>query len=233
MRIFAQGNRLSLVSRVPTQRDALVRTGVRVELVTIAWMLVEAAAALGAGVVARSVALTAFGLDSVIELVTGGALLWRLVTEARGGSLERVKRAEHRAAWVTGVALVLLCVYVVATAVLSLLTRTHAASSLIGIGLALMAVVGMPALAWRKRAIAAPLGSAALRGDAACSITCAYMASTLLVGLTLNALFGWWWADSLAALGLLFWLVPEAREAIEGARAGHAACECGEDGCED
>jgi uncharacterized integral membrane protein len=141
----------------------------------------------------------------------------------RGGSLERVERAENRVAWVTGVALLLLCVYVVATAALNLLTRTHAESSPIGIGLALVAVVGMPLLAWRKRVIAAPLGSAALRGDAACSITCAYMAGTLLVGLTLNALFGWWWADSLAALGLLYWLVPEAREALEGARAGHGA----------
>jgi divalent metal cation (Fe/Co/Zn/Cd) transporter len=194
-------------------------------------MAAEAVIAISAGIAAQSVLLTAFGLDSVIELVTGGTLLWRLATEARGGSLEHVERAENRAAWVTGVALLLLCIYVVATAALSLLTRTHAESSLIGIGLALVAVVGMPLLAWRKRVIAAPLGSAALRGDAACSITCAYMAGTLLVGLTLNALFGWWWADSLAALGLLYWLAPEAREALEGARAGHGAC--GEDGCED
>lgn len=232
MRAFTQGNYLSLLSRVPAQRDALVRAGVRVELLTIAWMALEAAAAIGAGIIARSVALTGFGLDSVIELVTGGTLLWRLVTEARGGSLERVERAEHRAAWVTGVSLALLCAYIVMTTALSLLTGAHAESSPIGIVLALAAVVGMPALAWRKRAIAAPLGSAALRGDAACSITCAYMAGALLVGLTLNALFGWWWADSLAALGLLYWLASEAREAIEGARAGRGACACGEDGCE-
>lgn len=87
--------------------------------------------------------------------VASTALLWRLVTEANGGSLERVERAEHRAAWVTGIALVLLCGYVVVTAALSLLTRMHAESSPIGIGLALVAVVGMPALAWRKRAISA------------------------------------------------------------------------------
>jgi divalent metal cation (Fe/Co/Zn/Cd) transporter len=233
VRTFAHGKYLPLLTRVPTQRDALVRAGVRIELLTVAWMVLEAAVAIGAGIVARSVALTGFGLDSVIELVTGGALLWRLVTEANGGSLERVERAEHRAAWVTGIALVLLCGYVVATAALSLLTRTHAESSPIGIGLAVVAVVGMPVLAWRKRAIAVPLGSPALRGDAACSITCAYMAGTLLVGLSLNALFGWWWADSLAALGLLIWLVPEAREVIEGARAGRGACACGEDGCDD
>jgi len=90
----------------------------------------------------------------------------------------------------------------------------------------------MPLLAWRKRRIATKLGSAALRGDAACSITCAYVAATLLAGLLLNAVFGWWWADSLAALALLWWLVPEAREALEGARAGHGACACDDDQCE-
>jgi divalent metal cation (Fe/Co/Zn/Cd) transporter len=210
----------------------LVRAGIQIELVTVCWMLVEAAVAIGAGIVARSALLTAFGLDSVIELITGGVLLWRLVADARGDALERVARAEKYAAWVAGVALIVLCLYIVATSALSLLTQTHAESSAIGIGLALVAVVGMPLLAWRKRAIAAPLGSAALRGDAACSITCAYMAGALLVGLLLNALLGWWWADSVAALGLLYWLIPEAREAIEGARAGHTACACGDDECD-
>jgi hypothetical protein len=85
-------------------------------------MIVEAAIALGAGILARSVLLTAFGLDSVIELVTGGALLWRLTTEARRGSLERVKRAENRAAWIVGLGLILLCVYIVGTAMLSFVT---------------------------------------------------------------------------------------------------------------
>jgi divalent metal cation (Fe/Co/Zn/Cd) transporter len=81
--------------------------------------------------------------------------------------------------------------------------------------------------------IAAQLGSGALRADAACSITCAYMAGTLLVGLALNALLGWWWADSIAALALLCWLVPEAREALEGARSGRGACACDDDHCDD
>jgi divalent metal cation (Fe/Co/Zn/Cd) transporter len=214
-------------------RDEQVRAGVRVEAVTVAWMAAEAAIAIGAGIAAQSVLLTAFGFDSVIELVTGGALLWRLATEARGGSLARVERAEHRAAWVAGVGLVLLCVYVVATSAVSLLAGHHAEDSPVGLALALIAVVGMPLLAARKRAIAARLGSAALRGDAACSITCAYMAGTLLVGLALNALLGWWWADAVAALALLYWLVPEAREALEGARAGRAGCACGDDECDD
>jgi divalent metal cation (Fe/Co/Zn/Cd) transporter len=212
-------------------RDSHVRAGIRVEAITIAWMVVEAAVAIGAGIVARSVLLTAFGLDSVIELVSGGVLLWRLLVEATGMSLERVERAENRAAWVTGISLALLCVYIVAMAALAIATRTRSETSFVGIGLAVVAVIGMPILARTKRRIATQIGSAALRGDAACSITCASMAAALLVGLLLNALFGWWWADSLAALALVYWLAGEAREALEGARDGRGGYAC--DHCAD
>jgi divalent metal cation (Fe/Co/Zn/Cd) transporter len=191
-------------------------------------MAIEAVIAIGAGVLAHSILLTAFGIDSVIELVSGSALLWRLSTEARGGSLQRVERAENRAAWITGVGLVLLCIYVVATSTGGLLTHNSPDGSPIGIGLALAALVYMPFLVWRKRTIAAKIGSSALRADAACSLTCAYMAGTLLVGLTLTWAFGWWWADSIVALALLLFIVPEAREALEGARAGRGGCSCGE-----
>jgi divalent metal cation (Fe/Co/Zn/Cd) transporter len=163
-------------------------------------MTIEALVAIGSGLRAHSILLTAFGLDSVIELVTGGVLLWRLSTEAHGGSLARVERAENRAAWVTGIGLILLCLYIIVSAGAGLLLHDRPESSPVGIGLALAAVVGMPLLAWRKRAIAARLDSAALRGDAACSMTCAYMAATLLVGLALTAALGWWWADPVAAL---------------------------------
>lgn len=217
----------------PAGRAAQVRAGVRIEVVTIAYMAVEAAVALGAGVLARSVLLTAFGLDSLIELVTGGVLLWRLLAEARGGALDGVERAERRAAWVTAVGLVLLCAYVVATAAAALALRAKPDPSLAGLALAVVAVVLMPLLAWRKRDIAARLDSAALRGDAACSLTCAAMAGALLVGLALNAAFGWWWADPLAALALLYWLGREARGAMAGARAGRAGCGCGDDACHD
>ncbi len=209
-----------------------IRAGVRVELVTVGWMILEAAVAIGAGVAAGSALLTAFGVDSVIELVSGGVLLWRLVTESRGAALARVERAERRAAWIVGIGLALLCIYVAASSGFELLTRSHPSPSPVGIGLAIAALVLMPWLAWRKRVIAAYIGSAALRGDAACSITCAYMAATLLIGLVLTAALGWWWADGVAALALLFWLVPEAREALEGARVGRAGCGCGDDGCE-
>src|SRR5947209_13780163 len=95
-------------------RRTAVRAGVRIEIVTVLWMTVEAAVAIGAGILARSVLLTAFGIDSVIELVTGVTLLWRLSTEAQGGSLERVERAENRAAWITGIGLIALCLYILA-----------------------------------------------------------------------------------------------------------------------
>jgi divalent metal cation (Fe/Co/Zn/Cd) transporter len=211
--------------------DIRLRAGIRVEIVTIAWMVVEAAVAIGAGVLARSVLLTAFGIDSVIELVSGGVLLWRLLVEAAGTTVERVERAENRAAWVVGSGLSLLCVYVVVMAALAIISRTKPETSFVGIGLAIVAVIGMPVLARTKRRIATQIDSAALRGDAACSITCAYMAGTLLVGLLLNALFNWWWAESLAALALVYWLAREAREALAGARAGRGGCGCGDDQC--
>jgi len=217
----------------PARREhgAAVRAGVRVEQITIAWMVVEAVVSIGAGVLAHSVLLTAFGLDSVIELVTGGVLLRRLLTEMRGGDLEQVERAENRAAWITGVALILLCLYIVVSAAVGLRTRAEPDRSFAGIAVAVAAVIGMPVLARRKRVIAGRLNSPALRGDAACSITCAYMAGALLVGLVLNAALGWWWADSVAALTLLYWLGQEAREALEGARAGRGGCSCDEETC--
>lgn len=205
--------------------------GVQIEVITVVWMVLEAIIAIGAGLVAHSLLLTAFGIDSVIELVSGGILLWRLTLQARGGSLAQVEGAERRAAWVVAVSLGLLCLYLIGSAGLGLLTHARPETSVVGLGLALAAVLGMPVLAWRKRGLATRLNSPALRGDAACSLTCAYMAGTLFVGLLLTTVFGWWWADSVVALGFLAFLVPEAREALAGARAGKAACACGVDDC--
>jgi divalent metal cation (Fe/Co/Zn/Cd) transporter len=204
-----------------------LRAGVRIELVTIVWMLAEMAVALVAGILAGSVLLVAFGVDSLIELVTGGVLLWRLAAEARNGSLERVERVERRAAWVTAVALALLCSYVVVSAGLGLARGAHPGPSPVGISVAAAAVVVMPLIALIKRRLAERLGSAALRGDAACSVTCGYMASTVIIGLALNAAVGWWWADSAGALALVYWLGREARHALGAARTAASGCACG------
>lgn len=203
---------------VQASRAALVRTGMRIEIFTVLWMVVEAVVSIGAGVLARSALLTAFGIDSVVELVSGAILLWRLSVEAQGETTEQVERAEHRAAWVVAVLLALLCVYVLATAVYGLLTRSHPDSSPAGIAISIAALVVMPGLGLTKRRLATRLDSAALRGDADSSFTCGYMAGAVLLGLGLNALFGWWWAEDIASLLFLFWLVGETREALEEAR---------------
>ena len=208
-----------------TWPTAAAQAGVRIELVTVIWMVIEATVVIGAGILAGSVLLTAFGLDSVIELVSGAALLWRLSLEAGRGSLERVERAERIAAWVTSISLTLLCVYVLALAGFELLSGRRPDSSPVGIAISLAAVIVMPILVVKKRHIAKLLGSAAFRADAAESLTCAYMAGAVLVGVSLNALLGWWWAEGVAALIFLYWLVGETREALEHARSGEPYCD--------
>lgn len=199
-------------------RADAVHFGVRLELFTVGWMLVEALVAVGAGVLARSVLLTAFGFDSVIELLSGGVLLWRLWAEAKGGDLERVERVEQRAIRISAFLLVLLCLYVLLTILFGLVTRLEPDQSPLGIAVSLAAVVVMPLLARRKRQVNERLGSAALRADIDESITCAYMAATVLVGLVVDALFGLWWFEYVAAAVLLYWLAGETREALEAAR---------------
>jgi divalent metal cation (Fe/Co/Zn/Cd) transporter len=203
---------------VDAARAADVRAGIRVELFSLVWMVVEAAVSIGAGVLAHSVLLTAFGIDSVIEFATGAIVLWRLLVEARGADVERVERAEHRASWVTGIALALLSVYVFVTAGIDLATGRAPESSVVGVVMAVAALIVMPWLAYTKRRIAARLDSASLRGDATSSLTCGYMAGTVLLGLGLHATLHVGWVEDVAALAFLYWLVRETRETLEEAR---------------
>lgn len=202
-----------------------VRLGVWIELVTIGWMLVEATVALSVGFATHSVSLQGFGIDSVIELIAGGILLWRLRVEQHGGSLELIERAERRAAWVTAISLFALALYLIVESALTLLTGTRPEASWWGLGLAVAAALVMPLLWQSKLRVAGRIGSVALKADAACSITCAYMSLTLLLGLLLNRLLGWWWADPLAGLALVYFLVREGREAWHEARTGET-CHC-------
>lgn len=211
-------------------RSTDVRLGVWIELVTIGWMLVEATVALGVGFATRSVSLQGFGIDSIIELLAGGILLWRLTIEQRGGTLVRIEQAEQRASYVTAVGLFALAVYIIGDSVLTFVTRTQPEASWWGVGLAVAAAIIMPVLWQRKLRVARRIGSAALKADAACSVTCAYMSLTLLAGLLLNRFFGWWWADPLAGLALVYFIVREGREAWHEARTGES-CSCGDDEC--
>ena len=198
-------------------RDLNIREGVRIEIFNIVWMVMEGAVSIGAGLAAGSVLLTAFGVDSLIELASGAILLWRLLVEARGGSRRWVERAEHAAIWVVGIALALLSIYVFLTALYGLFRQQGPESSPVGIAVTLAAIIVMPYLTVTKRRIAARIQSEALKGDAASSLTCAYMAGTVLFGLLLNAFLHWWWAEHIAALVFLFWLVRETREVLEEA----------------
>ncbi len=201
-----------------TLRASALRAGVKLETLTVVWMVAEAAIAIGAGIAARSVLLTAFGADSVIELLSGATLLWRLRTEARGGELAAVDAIERPADRISAVLLILLCLYVAVTAVAGLLLRVEPERSWLGIGVAAAALVLMPVLAHRKRAANRPIQSPALRADIAESIACAYLAGVTLIGVGINAVTGWWWIEYLAAIVLLRWLVPEALEALESAQ---------------
>jgi len=216
-------------SSVPT-RKSQVRLGVWIELVTILWMTIEAAVAISVGFTTRSVSLQGFGLDSIVELIAGGILLWRLLIEQRGGSVARIEKAERCASWVTAISLFALAVYIVGDSAFSFVTRTKPESSWWGVSLAVSAAIVMPLLWQGKLRVAKRIGSAALKADAACSVTCAYMSLTLLAGLALNRIFGWWWADPLAALALVYFLIQEGREALHEARTGET-CSCGEDDC--
>jgi divalent metal cation (Fe/Co/Zn/Cd) transporter len=185
---------------------------------TLAWMVVEGAVAIIAGIAARSIALTAFGVDSGIELFSSAVVLHRLlersVDEERGSLTPR----ERRASRLVGYALYALIAYIVLSAAAGVLFRVQPERSPLGVGLTAVSLVIMTGL-WRWRlALAEALGSPALRGDAACSVVCVYMAAVALGGLLLNQLLGLWWADPLAALALIWWIKGEAREAVEGGR---------------
>ena len=206
----------------PMDRVEAVRAGVRLEILTVGWMAAEAVLAIGAGVAARSVLLTAFGFDSVIELLSGVTLLWRLSSEERGAVALRMETIERRATLVSAVLLVLLSAYLVVVGLGGVVAHLHPSGSALGVAVSAAAVVVMPILAWRKLRVNSVIGSAALRADIAETITCAYMATATLAGAGLNLLSGLWWAEYAAAAALLVFIVMETREAVESARGSEA-----------
>ena len=175
-----------------------------------AWHLIEFAIAVGAGVAASSVALVAFGIDSLIEFAAGGVVLW-LFSGGRGES----ERAERRAQQLIAVSFYALAAYVAVDSVRAFAGK-HPAPSTVGIGLALVTAPTMPVLAGAKRRVGRQLGSRATESEGQQNMICAYLSVALLVGLGANALFGWWWADPLAGLVIAAVAVREGREAWRG-----------------
>jgi len=201
-----------------TVRREDINLGIRVEVFTLLWMTIEMSVAIAAGIAARSVLLTAFGIDSFIELISGGILLWRFQVESQGVDLQSVERAEYRAAWMVAISLGFLCVYVLFESLLGLISGSRPENTFAGLVISAAAVLVMPYLAFVKRKLAIRIDSKALAGDAINSFSCAYMAATVFIGLLLNTLLGWWWADYAASLIFLVWLVRETLEAFEEIR---------------
>jgi divalent metal cation (Fe/Co/Zn/Cd) transporter len=195
-------------------RPAAVRRGMRLEMLTIGWMLIEAAVALAAALAARSVLLAAFGFDSVVELLSGVVLYRRLQVESSGASDEAVDRLEARTTAISAILLIVLCAFVILFSIGGILLRVEPDGSLVGIAVSAIAIVAMPVLARAKHRVNRVIGSPSLRADIAETISCAYLAAVTLAGLAATLLLGWWWAQYVAALALLIWLVPEAREAF-------------------
>jgi len=202
-------------------RAALVRQAFWLEWLTIAWMAIEAGVALWSGYVAGSITLLAFGLDSVIELISAGILIWRLTVELRHGQ-EFSEVAEQRASKIGGALLFALAAYVVIGALWSLWTKRAEEFSMPGLLVALVAIPTMYFLARRKIAIAERIGSRALRADAVESIACGWLSVMVVAGLTAQYLIGAWWIDAVTSLGIVWFLVREGREAWKGEECGDA-----------
>lgn len=180
------------------------------------WHVVEFAVAIGAGIAAGSVALIGFGIDSVIEALAGGVIVW-LFSGGRGASHE----AERRAQQLIAAGYALLVAYIAVEAVRDLLGSHHPEVSWVGIGLAAFTAPTMPLLARAKRGVGRRLNSSAALFEASQNMICAYLSIALLVGLLANALVGWWWADPVAALVIAAVAAKEGTEAWRG-----DSCEC-------
>lgn len=203
---------------IANARDALVRRSFGLNVLTIAYNSLEGIVALIAGALAGSIALTGFGLDSLIELAASLTALWRLRHDVNPRQRERAERLSLR---VIGALFVALATYVAIDAAWALYRRQPPSESIAGIVIAALSVVVMPVLARAKRRVAFALGSGALAAESQQTSLCAYLSAILLGGLTLNAVVGWWWADPIAALVMVPLI---AREGIEGLR-GRSACE--------
>jgi divalent metal cation (Fe/Co/Zn/Cd) transporter len=181
-----------------------------------AWHLIEFAIALGAGIAAGSVALVAFGIDSLIEVAAGLTIVWRFT-----GTRLTSATSERRAQQAIAVSYFVLAAYVAVESARDLVGGHEPSASWLGIGLAAVTAPTMPLLARAKRRVGHALGSAATVGEGGQNMICAYLSIALLVGLLANALVGWWWADPVAALVIG---AVAAREGVESWR-GDACCD--------
>jgi divalent metal cation (Fe/Co/Zn/Cd) transporter len=219
------------------ERERLVRRAKQLAWLGVGWHGIEAAIAVGAGLVAGSIALLGFGADSLIESFAGFILLWRFAA-----SRVASEDAERRAQKLIGVSFYVIAAYVGFEAVRSLLTGDRPEPSWVGIGLAAVTLVTMPPLAIAKSRIGEKLGSSATKSEGQQNMLCAYLSAALLIGLGANALFGLWWADPVTALLIAGVAVKEGRESwrgercctapmVAGAEEAHGEACCSDDDC--
>lgn len=195
-------------------RSVWVRRARALVAVTLAYNAAEALIALWAGAAAESVALLGFGLDSVIELAAGAGVLWRMAREARGAAPEVVERSERRVRRFVAVTFFALSAYVTVEAGSTLWRHTPPGDSPVGLALAAVSLVVMPLVAWGKLRAAAALRSRALAAEAKETLACSYLSLCLLLGLGAHLALGWWWADPVAGLLMVPWLVWEGTEGL-------------------
>jgi divalent metal cation (Fe/Co/Zn/Cd) transporter len=197
------------------ERAAAIRRGRHLEYATIGYNAVEAIVALTAGAAASSIALIGFGIDSLIEMSSGLIMLWRL---------DAGDHAEERARKYIGWTFFALAGYVGFEAVEALIMRDAPERSLPGVALAFLSVMIMPWIARAKRNVGFHLNSSAMVADSRQTQLCAYLSFILLIGVGLNAAFGWWWADPVAALVMAPIIFKEGRDAVSGKNCGCVSC---------
>lgn len=196
-----------------TSRAALVRRGRYLEYFTISYNSLEGLIAVAAGLLAGSVALVGFGFDSLIEVTSGSILLWRLHADLDEERRERIEGISLR---LVGGCFMILAIYVTYDSAKSLIRREAPEESIIGIILAAVSVIVMPLLVRAKKRVARGINSGALMADSKQTELCTYLSAILLIGLLLNALLGWWWADPVAALIMVPIIVKEGLEGLRG-----------------
>jgi divalent metal cation (Fe/Co/Zn/Cd) transporter len=198
------------------RRSPQVRRARGLAWLGVGWHALEAAIAIGAGLAAGSIALIGFGADSLVEAFAGFVVLWRLAA-ARVTSGD----AERRAQQLIAISFYVIAAYVAVEAARSLVAGDEPGASWLGIGLSAVTLATMPPLAAAKARVAERLASSATRSESRQTMLCAYLSAALLLGLGLNALLGWWWADPVTALVIAVVAVKEGRDAWRG-----DACDC-------
>ena len=200
------------------RRRGLHRRALWLEYFTVGWNVIEGVVAIGAGLLAGSVALVGFGVDSSIEVISALGLLWRLRKAGPEATVQEESGAERRALYVVAATFFLLAAYITYEAVNSLLAREAPDRSTVGLVLSVLSLLIMPALAYWKQHTGREMGSRALVADSVEAWVCSYLSLALLAGVGLYALFGWWWADSVGALAMLPVILWQGWETLGEAR---------------